>query len=226
MQAGEGARAFGPALDALLTYLGAPGASAAGLARLAASAGGAAAAGPRFPCVRVLAFVSGAPDAGAGALEGARWADAAPMLFPPGSSGTPTAAVLEAAMAAADALAAPQTEFYAEAGARAAVRAGVLSRCDCALVLHVLHFAARALCAHAKPRTYRRAALSWTYLRCLLQAAWPAWTWHRWRRSLAPAAARCCSTRTALQMRRCRATCTAFSGTRVLLQCGMLRRCC
>lgn len=146
MQGGEGARAFGPALDALLTYLGAPGASAAGLARLAASAGGAAAAGPRFPCVRVLAFVSGPPDAGAGALEGARWADAAPMLFPPGSSGTPTPAVLEAAMAAADALAAPQTEFYAEAGARAAVRAGVLSRCDCALMLHL---AARALCAHA-----------------------------------------------------------------------------
>jgi hypothetical protein len=49
-------------------------------------------------------------------------------------------------MAAADALAAPQTEFYAEAGARAAVRAGVLSRCDCALMLHL---AARALCAHA-----------------------------------------------------------------------------
>ena len=120
-----GVRAFGSALDALLTYLGAPGASAAGLARLAASAGdaGGSAAAPRFPSVRVLAFLSDAPDAGAGALDAVRWMDAQPMLFPVGAGGTANAATLEAAVTATDALAAPQTEFYAEAGARAAVRA-------------------------------------------------------------------------------------------------------
>jgi hypothetical protein len=77
---------------------------------------------PRFTSVRVLTFLSGAPDAGAGALDGARWADAEPMMFPLGASVSPSPAVMQAAVAATDALALPQTDFYAQAGARAAVR--------------------------------------------------------------------------------------------------------
>jgi len=112
-----GPRAFGPALDALLTMLGAPG-------------GGAPQPGaplpPAFPAVRVLAFVAGPPNAGAGAIDAARWEEAAPALA---AAQSPAAA--EAALAAADALARPQTDFYAEAGARAAVRAS----CACACIL-------------------------------------------------------------------------------------------
>lgn len=121
-QAAAGARAFGAAIDALLTYLGAPGGSASGRARLdgAASATNVA-AGPRFPSVRVLAFLSGAPDTGVGEIDSIRWVDAEPMLFPVGVASA-SDATLEAALTAADALAAPQTDLYTEAGARAAVR--------------------------------------------------------------------------------------------------------
>ena len=103
-----GPRAFGAALDALLSMLGAPGGAAQPLG---------APPPPTFPSVRVLAFLSGPPNAGAGALDGARWEEAAPAL-----AAAPSAAAAEAALTAADALARPQTEFYAEAGARAAVR--------------------------------------------------------------------------------------------------------
>jgi hypothetical protein len=89
--------------------------------------------------VRVLAFLSGAPDAGAGALDGARWVDAETMLFPLGASVSPNPALLQAAVAATDALALPQTDFYAEAGARAAVRAWS--------ALAVLRAASRTVCA-------------------------------------------------------------------------------
>ena len=106
---GSGApRAFGAALDALLTMLGAPGGGAAPLG---------APPPPAFPAVRVLAFLSGPPNAGAGALDAACWEEAAPAL-----AAAPSALAAEAALAAADALARPQTDFYAEAGARAAVR--------------------------------------------------------------------------------------------------------
>jgi len=104
---GGGARAFGPALEALLSYLGATDADTAA---------------PRFPAVRLLSFLSGAPNAGIGALDNARWHAAQSALFPVGAAGN---AGEEAAAAASDSLAAPQSSFYAEAATRAAA-AGIV----------------------------------------------------------------------------------------------------
>jgi hypothetical protein len=117
-QAGDQNRAFGASIDALLSLLGAPGGLVPATPAAKAAPGGSA---PLFSSVRVLAFLSGPPDAGAGALDAGRWAEASPVLFPVGGTFA-SAAVHEAAVAAADALAAPQTPFYSDAGARAAVR--------------------------------------------------------------------------------------------------------
>lgn len=117
-QGDDGTRAFGPALDALLSYLGA---TPSGFGPSPVSPFEA----PRFPSVRVMTFLSGAPNLGLGALDRKRWLEAQNAVFPPRLSQTTdtvyTAALVQAA-AAADALGEPQTEFYVEASSRAAVR--------------------------------------------------------------------------------------------------------
>ena len=120
---GDGTRAFGPALEAVLTWLGAasPGAgsdaarSSRRRQRGRDADGGFAASGPRHPrhpSCRVLAFLAGAPNLGDGALGDARHRE---------SRGAAHGADADAAAAAADASTRPATDFYADAGDRAAL---------------------------------------------------------------------------------------------------------
>lgn len=125
---GAGKRAFGPALEATLTFLGAEGVEGAdGADGAAPRAGGAgsgfrrnAAEAPRHPTCRVMAFLAGAPDAGDGAVAGGE-AETAPET----TRGAPFERdAYASAAAAADAGIEPVTSFYADAGDRAAL-AGV-----------------------------------------------------------------------------------------------------
>ena len=125
---GEDARAFGPAVDAVLTYFGAAGAEASPSAQPPVDRP------PQFPFVRVLCFLGGPPSVGVGAVDTSRWGGAQARVFPsavvvphidtPSLFGGPHA-VLDAAAAAADQLAVPSTDFYTAAAGRAAVRPGV-----------------------------------------------------------------------------------------------------
>ena len=107
------ARAFGPALEAVLTWLGAasPGAESDDATR---------GTNPRrrfHPSCRVLAFLGGAPNLGDGAVDDAQGTSAR------GTSalGAVYGADADAAAAAADATCLPATCFYADAGDRAAL---------------------------------------------------------------------------------------------------------
>lgn len=144
----RGRRAFGPALEAVLTWLGAEGVNLGEQDAFGSGGdihtsgrspgdGGRAAGGPpggvrngrggsspgvqsrgsTHPSCRVLSFLAGLPDLGDGALTDARYRDEAEGL----ASHDP-----EVAAAAADALTLPQTDFYGDAGARAALAAIVV----------------------------------------------------------------------------------------------------
>jgi len=109
-------RAFGPALEAVLAWLGAD-----GVGELKGSGGGGAREGNegtlRHPSCRVLSFLCGIPNAGDGALSSARHDAVSESL----ASLDP-----DEAAAAADELFLPQSDFYADAGDRAAVAAVVV----------------------------------------------------------------------------------------------------
>jgi len=125
----RGARAFGPALEATLTFLGAEGVDDA---ETAARGGGfrlPAAEAPRHPTCRVMAFLAGAPDLGDGAVAGLAGREGREGRGPAGAGTTsdaadasPRDAYASSASAADDAIE-PVTSFYADAGDRAALAA-------------------------------------------------------------------------------------------------------
>ena len=122
----RGARAFGPALEATLTFLGAEGVDDA---VTAASGGGfrlPVAEAPRHPTCRVMAFLAGAPDLGDGAVAGREGREgrgtAGAGTTSDAADASPHAAYASSASEADDAIE-PVTSFYADAGDRAALAA-------------------------------------------------------------------------------------------------------
>ena len=126
---GAGSRAFGPALEATLTFLGAEGVDGAEPA--SAPRGGGAGFGfwrnateaPRHPTCRVMAFLAGAPDVGDGAVAAGNAETARTETAHAKRAPLDRDAYASAASAADDGIE-PVTSFYADAGDRAAL-AGV-----------------------------------------------------------------------------------------------------
>ena len=119
----RGARAFGPALEATLTFLGAEGVDGAETTSPRRGSGFRAGRGvrpsaadaPRHPTCRVMAFLAGAPDLGDGAVAGPVFSHKKPEA--------PLDDAYASAAAAADDALETVTSFYADAGDRAALAA-------------------------------------------------------------------------------------------------------
>ena len=109
-------RAFGPALEATLAWLGADGVGVGDDVWGAGSEGGGG-GDVRHPSCRVLSFLAGMPNFGDGALDDGLYRECAADLDSPDH---------EEASKATDALAQPSVDFYADAGARAALAAVVV----------------------------------------------------------------------------------------------------
>lgn len=110
-----GRRAFGPALEATLAWLGADAVETRGEGRGAGD--GVGGGDLRHPSCRVLSFLAGLPNLGDGALDDEIYRECAADLDSPDH---------EEAAKAADALGQPRVDFYADAGARAALAAVVV----------------------------------------------------------------------------------------------------
>ena len=115
-QNNTGSRAFGPALEAVLTWLGAEGVSHSGDSNL--NSFSIAAAAPAHPSCRVLAFLTGAPDLGDGSVSADRRHDA--------TSTAPSTSGYAANASFADQRMEQESDFYADAGDRAALAAVVV----------------------------------------------------------------------------------------------------
>ena len=119
----RGALAFGPALEATLTFLGAEGVDGAETTSPRRGSGFRAGRGvqpsaadaPRHPTCRVMAFLAGAPDLGDGAVAGPVFSHKKPEA--------PLDDAYASAAAAADDALETVTSFYADAGDRAALAA-------------------------------------------------------------------------------------------------------
>jgi len=115
-------RAFGPALEAVLTWLGAEGVEVLASRREGDSksfpfpfaSDPSASAVPNHPSCRVLAFLAGAPDLGDGAISPERRRGGVPET-------NSTRDGYASAGASADSRAEPESHFYADAGDRAAL---------------------------------------------------------------------------------------------------------